>query len=139
MMMERPSNLTRVIKFLLHSAGVHSPFATDLAKAYDAPFPSSAYKAGARAFPALVPTSPNDPAAPDQAAAWEVLEKWNKPFVCAHSDGDPITRGGDRYLKRRIPGTKGQAHVRLRGGHFIQEDDPQGFSDAILNVMAAED
>lgn len=104
--------------------------------AYDAPFPSSSYKAGARAFPALVPTSPDDPAAADQAAAWEVLEKWQKPFVCAHSDGDPITRGGDRYLKKRIPGTAGQAHVRLRGGHFIQEDDPQGFSDAILAVMS---
>ena len=43
---------------------------------YDAPFPDKRYQAGARAFPQLVPTSPDDPAVPACRAAWEVLGHW---------------------------------------------------------------
>jgi len=105
--------------------------------AYDAPFPSSAYKAGARAFPKLVPTSPRDPAAPACRKAWEVLEAWEKPFLTTFSSGDPITRGGDRHLRKRIPGAKGQKHTTLRGGHFLQEDSPGEFAAAVLELIAA--
>ncbi len=99
---------------------------------YDAPFPANAHKAGARIFPALVPVEPGDVAVPDQQRAWQAFEAWTKPFVCCFSDGDPITRGGDAPFLRRAPGTKGQPHVTLHGGHFIQEDDPEGFVRAIL-------
>lgn len=91
-------------------------------RAYDAPFPDERYKAGARAFPQLVPISPRDPAAPANRRAWAVLERWEKPFLTTFSDGDPITRGLDRVLQRRIPGAKGQPHRTVRGGHFLQED-----------------
>lgn len=101
--------------------------------AYDAPFPDARYKAGARIFPALVPFAGN-PAVPDQQRAWAVLETWDKPFLCAFSDGDPITRTGETRFIGRVPGTAGQAHRTLSGGHFIQEDDPQGFVAAILAV-----
>lgn len=101
--------------------------------AYDAPFPDAGYKAGARIFPALVPFAGN-PAVPDQKAAWRVLEQWNKPFLCAFSDGDPITRTGETRFIGRVPGTAQQPHRTLKGGHFIQEDDPQGFVAAILDV-----
>ena len=77
-------------------------------RAYRAPFPSSKYKAGARAFPKLVPVTTNDPATEANRKAWEVLAKWNKPFLTAFSNGDPITRGGDKYMQQRIPGAKGQ-------------------------------
>lgn len=100
--------------------------------AYDAPFPGGAYKAGARIFPSLVPVEPDNVAVPDQQRAWRVFEGWTKPFVCCFSDRDPITRGGDAPFLRRVPGTKGQPHVTLHGGHFIQEDDPEGFVRAIL-------
>lgn len=103
--------------------------------AYDAPFPDTRYKAGARIFPNLVPFAGN-PAVPDQQRAWAVLEQWQKPFLCCFSDGDPITRGGESRFIGRVPGTTGQAHRTLKGGHFIQEDDPQGFVDAILAVAA---
>ncbi|MEM1416919.1 MAG: haloalkane dehalogenase [Myxococcota bacterium] len=89
--------------------------------AYDAPFPNVRYQAGAKAFPALVPLTPRDPAAEANRAAWRVLERWEKPFVTAFSSGDPITRGLDRRLQRRIPGAEGQPHVTLKGGHFLQE------------------
>jgi haloalkane dehalogenase len=91
--------------------------------AYDAPFPDESYKSGARQFPTLVPASPDDPAAPANRAAWEVLQRWEKPFVCAFGDRDPVTRGADRVLRERIPGASGQPHVTLdEAGHFSQED-----------------
>lgn len=101
--------------------------------AYDAPYPTRASKAAARVFPALVPLGPNE-AVPDQLAAWEVLETFEKPFTCCFSDGDPITKGGDATFKDRIPGAKHTLHRTLKGGHFIQEDDPEGFIAAILDT-----
>lgn len=101
--------------------------------AYNAPFPSSAYTAGARIFPSFVPFEDNI-AIPDQKRAWAVLDQWEKPFLCCFGDRDAITRGGEARFIGRVPGTAGQAHRSLHGGHFIQEDDPQGFSDAILEV-----
>jgi len=105
-------------------------------RAYDAPFPSSAYKAGARAFPKLVPSTPNDPATAANRRAWEVLEKWQKPFLTTFSNGDPITRGADRYLRKRIPGAEGQKHTTLRGGHFLQEDAGPEFAEAVNELIA---
>jgi haloalkane dehalogenase len=103
--------------------------------AYDAPFPSAKHKAGARAFPPLVPISPEDPASAANLAAWEVLERWHKPFLTAFSNGDPITRGGDRYVQRKIPGAAGREHVTLRGGHFVQEDAPVELAEATLTLI----
>ncbi|MDO3720559.1 haloalkane dehalogenase [Marinobacter sp. chi1] len=108
----------------------------DEMRAYDAPFPDKTYKAGARAFPALVPIAPDDPAAPANRAAWKVLETWDKPFLTTFSSGDPITRGGDAYMQGRIPGAEGQPHTTLQGGHFLQEDSPMAFSNAIIDLMA---
>ncbi len=101
--------------------------------AYDAPFPTRASKAAARAYPPLVPFKGN-PAVPDQLRAWEVFKRWEKPFVCCFSDGDPITRGGDAVWLERVPGTRGMPHRILHGGHFIQEDDPAGFAAAIAEA-----
>ena len=101
--------------------------------AYDAPFPDSSFKAGARIFPSFVPFE-NNVALPDQKRAWEVLDKWEKPFLCCFSDQDRITLGGESLFIGRVPGTAGQNHRSLAGGHFIQEDDPDGFVACILEV-----
>jgi len=106
---------------------VNAGCTTDLAPAvvagYDAPFPDQGLTAGARQFPMLVPTSPDDPAAADNRAAWAVLERYARPFLCAFSDEDPITGGADRVLRARIPGCAGQPHTTITGGgHFLQED-----------------
>src|SRR5918996_17682 len=91
--------------------------------AYDAPFPDESYKEGARQFPALVPTSPDDPEAQPNRDAWESLRRFDKPFLCAFGDSDPITRGADRPLRELIPGAAGQPHTTIEGGgHFLQED-----------------
>jgi haloalkane dehalogenase len=92
--------------------------------AYDAPFPDESYKEGARQFPKLVPVTPEHASVAENLAAWKVLEAFDRPVVTAFSDNDPVTRGGDAQLQARIPGAKGQPHVTLRGGHFLQEDSP---------------
>jgi haloalkane dehalogenase len=111
----------------------------DVVAAYDAPYPDDSYKAGARKFPALVPTSPDDPAAPANREAWKVLERWEKPFLTTFSDSDPITKGGDRVLQARIPGTKGQPHVTIEGGgHFLQEDKGEEIAGHIAAFVKAK-
>ena len=114
--------------------GAQSALSAAEIAAYDAPFPDSRYKAGARVFPSFVPFE-NNVAVPDQKRAWTVLDQWDKPFLCCFSDGDPVTRGGERRWIGRVPGTVGQAHRTLKGGHFVQENDPQGFVEAILEVV----
>ncbi len=103
--------------------------------AYDAPFPDDSYKAGARQFPSLVPITPDDPEAAPNRAAWEVLSRWEKPFVCAFGDSDPITGGGDRVLQKLIPGAAGQPHVRIAGvAHFSQEDAPEPLAQVVIEL-----
>ena len=83
--------------------------------AYDAPFPDDSYKAGARQFPMLVPTTPDDPASAANRKAWETLRAFDKPFLTAFSDKDPITRGGDARVPARRPGLRGPAAHDDRG------------------------
>ena len=104
--------------------------------AYDAPYPTRASKVAARIFPSFVPLGDNV-AVPDQKRAWVALEAFDKPFLCCFTDGDPITRGGDALFTSRIPGAHGMAHRTLKGGHFVQENDPEGFVAAIRDVAAA--
>ena len=107
----------------LISGGCVQRLPEDVVAAYDAPFPDDSYLAGARIFPSLVPTGVDDPAHADNVAAWEVLRRFDKPWLCAFSDGDPITRGGERVFLRDVPGAAGQPHVTIEGGgHFLQED-----------------
>jgi len=100
--------------------------------AYDAPFPDNAAKVAARRFPALVPTTPDNPASAANRRAWELFRRWEKPFITCFSDGDPITRGGAAPWLAQVPGARGQPHLTLSGGHFIQEDDPQRFAALVL-------
>ena len=100
-------------------------------RAYDAPFPDERFKAGARQFPVLVPISPIHPSVEQNKSAWEVLERFDKPFVTAFSDGDPVTRGGDSAFRNRVAGAAGERHETLPGGHFLQEDCPEAIVELI--------
>ncbi len=104
--------------------------------AYDAPFPDDTYKAGARRFPSLVPTSPEDPAHEANARAWEVLRSFERPFLCAFSDGDPITAGGERQFIGHVAGTAGQPHTTIAGGgHFVQEDKGPQLARVVVDFI----
>jgi haloalkane dehalogenase len=84
-----------------------------------------------------VPTSPSDPAGAPNRKAWEVLRRWEKPFLTAFSDADPITRGGDRVFQAAIPGANGQPHTTIAGGgHFLQEDKGEELAKVVVDFMA---
>jgi haloalkane dehalogenase len=105
------------------NGGCRTALSDDVIEAYDAPFPDDSFKAGARQFPMLVPTSPDDPAAPANRAAWAALANYHRPFLCAFSDSDPITRGADAILAAHVPGARHHRPVTIEGaGHFLQED-----------------
>ena len=118
--------------------GTLSDLAPEVIAAYDAPFPDDDSKAGARIFPKLVPSTPDDPERDANLAAWTVLEQYTEPFLCAFSDGDPITGGGDAEFRRRVPGAQGREHVTIAGGgHFLQEDCGPELGRVIAEFIAA--
>jgi haloalkane dehalogenase len=118
----------------LVQAGCQTKLPGPVLAAYDAPFPDESFQAGPRAMPGLVPTSPDDPAAAANRAAWQRLAAWDKPFLVAFSDRDPITGGMAPILKRAIPGAAGVDHPVIAGaGHFLQEDA----GERLGNVIAA--
>lgn len=106
--------------------------------AYDAPFPDESYLAGPRILPSLVPTSADDPEAPANRAAWDVLRRFDRPWLCAFSDQDAVTRGGDAPFIREVPGAAGQPHTTIEGGgHFVQEDRGPELARVIAGFIAA--
>jgi haloalkane dehalogenase len=118
------------------AGGCTSSPSEEVVAAYDAPFPDETYKEGARQFPLLVPTRPDDPASDANRKAWEVLKTFDKPFLCAYSDADPITRGADALFLSTVPGTRGQEHPTITGaGHFLQEDGGPALADAIIDFV----
>jgi len=115
-----------------------NPLSDDVIAAYDAPFPDDAHKAGARILPSLVPIAPDDPAAEANRQAWQVLSRFEKPFLTAFSDSDPVTRGGDKVFQNSVPGAKGRPHTTIEGGgHFLQEDRGEDFARVVVAFMAS--
>ena len=109
----------------------------EVIRAYDAPFPAAKYKAGARAFPQLVPTRPDDPASDANRAAREIFRRWEKPFLTTFSDKDRITRGGEKAWQEEVPGARNCAHVTIRdAGHFLQEDKGPELAEVMLRFIA---
>ena len=120
-----------IVKF-----GTAQPMSSAVKKAYDAPFPSDKFKAGARAFPLIVPSKPNDPGVTEMKHAREVIKKWEKPALVMFSDKDPIMRGGDKWFRYNIPTAKDQPFIEIKNaGHFLQEDKPEEIAGYIKKFM----
>jgi haloalkane dehalogenase len=120
------------------NSGCTSELDAAVVAGYDAPFPDDRYKAGARQFPMLVPTTPDDPASLANRRAWSALREWTKPFLNAFSDQDPITAGADRVLREEIPGCQNQPHTTIEGaGHFLQEDRGAQLAEVVLAFVGA--
>ncbi len=121
----------------LVAAGCSRGLSAPVRAAYDAPFPDETYKAGPRVMPTLVPTRPDDPATEANRAAWQRLTMWDKPFLCAFSDGDPITGGMAPILQRSVPGAAGLEHPVVSGaGHFLQEDAGRRLGEIVATFMS---
>ncbi|WP_297774907.1 haloalkane dehalogenase [Mycobacterium sp.] len=103
---------------------------------YDAPFPADEYCTGPRAMPGLVPTSPDDPAAAANKAAWAKLSVSPTPMLVAFSDSDPITGPMAAIFAREMRGAQGIDHPVIRGaGHFLQEDAGEELAGHIVTFL----
>lgn len=118
--------------------------------AYDAPYDGFDHKAlaqcgldvkaAARRFPALVPVASDMAGAAQNKAAWLVLQRFQRPWLCAFSDGDPITAGADAVIRGLVPGTSapGVAHATIRNaGHFLQEDAGEELAVVLRDFVLA--
>jgi len=115
------------------AAGCVRKLSDEARAAYDAPFPDGTYLAGPRAMPLLVPTAPNDPETEANRAAWQQLSRWERPFLVAFSDSDPITGPMARIIMKLVPGTRGIEHpVIADAGHFLQEDAGEELAEHVL-------
>ncbi len=105
---------------------------------YRAPFPDLDHMAGAIAFPALVPITPDHPQVAENVAAWTALETWTKPFLTIWCPEDPVLGSGQSLFADRVPGAAGQPHQELRpGGHFLQDDRGEDVAAALVEWLAA--
>jgi haloalkane dehalogenase len=122
----------------LVQSGCQTTLPPEVLAAYDAPFPDASYAAAVRAMPDLVPATPDNPASEANRAAWRRLAAWDKPFLVAFSDRDPITEAMAPVLKRAVPGAAGRRHPVLEGaGHFLQEDAGEELGAAIASFIQA--
>jgi haloalkane dehalogenase len=112
--------------------------APEVLAGYDAPFPTEEHRAGLRQLPLLVPLTRNDPGAAIDRATWDFLGGWERPFLCAFSDGDPATQGWAELFREHVPGAAGQAHTTVVGaGHFLQEDRGNELGAVVARFVAA--
>ncbi len=105
-------------------------------RAWAAPFPSEEYIQGARQFPSLVPIIPDNPAIPANRAAWAFFEQFDKPFLTAYGDSDPVTRGAEKRFIETVPGARNQKHTIIKGaGHFLQDDVGEELAQVVIRFM----
>lgn len=117
--------------------GTARPMDAAVAKAYDAPFPSKSFKAGARAFPAIVPSTKSDPGVLEMQRARDVLAQWHKPALVLWADKDPIMRGADHWFNGHIPSRKDAPREIIRNaGHFLQEDAGPEIAERIVRFVS---
>ena len=89
--------------------------------AYEAPFPTAASKAGARAFPLILPTAPEAPGAQAGQRVLDALKGDQRPKLIIWADSDPVL---PLDTGRRFAAALGSevAHVIDDASHFLQED-----------------
>jgi haloalkane dehalogenase len=108
----------------------------DVIQAYEAPWPNAESKAGAAAFPLLVPISEDAPGVPEMNAARDRLAAWEKPALVCFSDSDPIftPKAGQRFVDL-IPGAVGLTVIQ-GAAHFLQEDKGEEIAAEINSFLA---
>ncbi|HEV3129620.1 MAG TPA: haloalkane dehalogenase [Solirubrobacteraceae bacterium] len=108
------------VGFLVRGACKHDP-GDEVIAAYEAPYPNAESKAGARAFPLILPTSPDMPGAEAGRRVLDALRGDTRPKLVLWADSDPVlpVSTGERFAQ--ILGTE-LAHVINDASHFLQED-----------------
>jgi haloalkane dehalogenase len=123
------------IGFLVRGACKTDP-GDEVIAAYDAPFPSVASKAGARAFPLMLPTSPEDPGAEMGQRVLEALRDDRRPTLMLWADSDPIIppKTGERFA---VAIGRDQPRVVKNASHFLQEDAGGEIGELIADWLRA--
>jgi haloalkane dehalogenase len=106
---------------MLVSNAVARGMEDDVIAAYDAPFPVPESKAGARAFPLMLPTSPEMPGATEGKRVLEALAEDERPKLLLWADSDPIIppEVGAKFAERI---NADPPEVIENASHFLQED-----------------
>jgi haloalkane dehalogenase len=103
---------------------------------YDAPFPDASYKAATLAITGLVPIDPTKPGIAENRRAWHVLDRFEKPFLTAFSDGDPSTKPWEAVFRQRVPGAAAQPRIEIaHAGHFLQEEQGEALAAALVALL----
>ena len=90
-------------------------------------------------MPSQVPALPTSPSLGQQAKAWEFFEAFDKPFLCAFADNNPVTAGAEQEFLNPVPGTKGLPHTTIKGGgHFVQENAPDQLAKVIIKLIGSK-
>jgi haloalkane dehalogenase len=93
------------------------------AAAYEAPFPTPESKAGAVAWPLLVPAAPDDPATDAMRATRARLAEWSKPALVLFAPADPILGGARDFFLDLLPTARRQPDVVVDdAGHFLPDE-----------------
>jgi haloalkane dehalogenase len=121
---------------LLVRRGCRTDPGDEVAAAYDAPYPNAASKAGARAFPLMLPTSPDMPGAAAGRRVLEALREDRRPTLLLWADSDPILplATGERFAQaigREAPEPVPEA------SHFLQEDQGRLIGERIADWLAS--
>jgi len=108
------------VGFLVRGACKRDP-GDEVIAAYDAPFPNADAKAGARAFPLMLPTSPEMPGAAAGQRVLDALRTDDRPKLVLWADSDPVI---PLSVGERFAGALGTEihHVIAEASHFLQED-----------------
>jgi haloalkane dehalogenase len=107
-----------------------------VAAAYDAPFPTPESKAGARAFPLMLPTSPEMPGAEAGRRVLEALRADKRPTLMLWAESDPVLppETGRRFAE--AIGADGPQIV-AGASHFLQEDRGEEIGRRIADWLSA--
>ena len=108
----------------------------EILRGYDAPFPDASYKAAALQITCLIPVEAGMAGIDENRRAWDVLEKFEGPFVTAFSDSDPSTKAWEPVFQERVPGARGQAHCEIAAaGHFVQEEKGEYLAAVLIELQ----
>jgi len=123
------------VGFLVRGACKTDP-GDEVIAAYDAPYPDAPSKAGARAFPLLIPRTPEDPGAPAGQRVLDALKGDARPTLMLWADSDPVLppSTGERFaaaIGREPPRPIENA------GHFLQEDQGPLIGSLIADWLTA--